>query len=126
MFVTNVLYGESSMSNRFRVVILVIGLMSSPFAHSTTTCSGPINYLALNTGGVLYVNVGHGVWSICSASALFNGVDPATCRAWYAGLLAAQKAGDSITLYFDTGTCATLGSWVAVTPNLYHMDLNGG
>ncbi len=113
------------MTNWLRTVLLIMCLMASPFARAVTTCSGPINDLHLNTNGTLYVDVGHGVWAICAMSTSMGGVDPATCRAWYAGLLAAQKTGHAVTLYLSSGTCATIGSWVVVTPNLYHLNLHG-
>ena len=103
---------------------LTILLFASQASHAAMTCLGPITYLAINTGGSVYVSVGSGIWAICSVATPFGGVATDTCKAWYASLLAAQKTGQRVQFYFTTGTtCSAVGDWVVVTPNLYHMDL---
>jgi hypothetical protein len=114
---------------KLKVLLPALLLLAAPFAHANFTCGGPVQYLALNTLGSLYLNVGYGTWSICSVTADGNTVTAATCRAWYAGILAARKTDTPVTIYFSSpnsgandSNCTALGSWV--TPvGYYHIDL---
>ena len=111
------------MKRQFCVVLGTLGLLFAGAAPAGTTCEGLISSLAINTSGSLYVSIGYGTWAVCAVTSTSNGIAPETCRAWYAGLIAAQKAGHGVRFYFSNGTCQTIGNWVVATPNLYHMDL---
>jgi hypothetical protein len=94
-------------------------------AHANYSCAGPVTYLAVSSGGSVYVRVaGHGVWAICNVSEQVGVIKPETCRAWYATLLANQKVQKSIALYFTSSgsesECSQIGDWVMALP--YHMD----
>lgn len=97
-------------------------------AHAVITCSGMPTYLAVNSVGHVYVNVGYGVWAICNVSQTTTvagtSITTETCRAWYASLLAQQKAAATVVLYFNEHTsCSSIGSWVVPTPLPYHIDI---
>jgi hypothetical protein len=115
---------------------LAVLLGSSPATLANFGCGGPIAYLAVSSNGSLYVNVGWGVWAICGVSAdgTWGGlsITAAACRTWYAGMLAAQKSGHTIRLYFqsansggDDVNCASVGNWVTPPSGRYHIDFNG-
>jgi hypothetical protein len=105
------------------------GLASANF-----TCAGNVQYLALNSNGAVYINVGFGVWTLCGVSSdgVWGGntITAASCRAWYAGFLAAKRSNASVTVYLQSpnvghndGNCTAIGSWV-VPNGLYHVDFN--
>jgi hypothetical protein len=80
------------------------------------------------------VSVGFGAWYICNQTTAIGtgGVtfSPEGCRAWYASILAAQKAGHFIRFYFSSSAttnngaeCGALGSWTWPNPAPYHMTI---
>lgn len=90
-------------------------------AWANTQCSGSIAFLGSDNAGNVYVDLSYGVWEVCNLSQSFtsNGVTVTTdsCKAWYAGLLAAQMAGTSASAYFTSATaCASYGNWVEPSP----------
>jgi len=104
-------------------VVLLSSLPASAWAN--TSCSGSIDFLGADNAGNVYVDLGYGVWELCNLSQAFtdNGVTVAidSCKAWYAGLLASQKAGTTATLYFYGSTaCGSYGNWV--TPSAYFVQ----
>jgi len=119
---------------RKMVCVGVVSLFVSTGANAAFTCAGQIAYLALNPDGTLTFGIGFGTWSICNVSS------PSTtggytftaesCRAWFASMLAAQKSGDSIRLYFNTAAsgengpeCSAIGHWVWPNPAPYHIHI---
>jgi hypothetical protein len=108
-------------------------LMMSGTASAIVTCEGKITYLALNPDGSVNVAVnGYGTWGMCNLSTPYSlgsvTFTPESCRAWYATFLAAQKAGSTIRLYFNTSAnsangaeCTAIGHWVYPNPAPYHM-----
>jgi hypothetical protein len=118
---------------KLKALWLALLLLAAPLAHANFQCGGPVQYLAMNTSGGVYVNVGHGVWQICSVTSDGtwggNTITAATCRAWYSGILAAKKTDAPIMFYFaspnvgfNDSNCTAFGSWV--TPyGFYHIDL---
>jgi hypothetical protein len=117
---------KNCLLNRWSSILFAAALLACAPSHAAFTCTGQISRLSVNTAGSVYVSIGYGTWAICGLSAPFGEVAAETCRAWYAALLAAQRAGESVQFYFNTGSgCTAVGDWVVVTPNLYHMDLSG-
>ena len=118
---------------------LALGVVSASMlttnAFANFTCSGKVTYLGLQPDGVVTMAVnGFGVWYICSLSGTYgnSGHNAEGCKAWYASLLAAQKTGQGVVLYFQSpaGTsngaeCTALGSWVIPNPGPYHMTVLG-
>jgi hypothetical protein len=113
------------------VAILALGSAS---AHANFTCEGPVTYLGLSPEGVITVSVGFGVWYVCNQTTAMGtgGVtfSPEGCRAWYASILTAQKAGHSIRFFFSSSAntnngaeCGALGSWTWPNPAPYHMTV---
>jgi hypothetical protein len=109
--------------------LLVAGQASANF-----TCEGEIQYLGLSPEGAVSVHVGFGVWYICNqtVSITTGGVTytPEGCRAWYATILAAQKAGTKIRFFFSSpantsngAECSAIGSWLWPSPAPYHMNV---
>ena len=117
---------------------IVLGLVAALPAQANFTCGGNITYLGLNyTGTVVVAVAGFGIWSICNFNEpISNGgitIGPETCRAWYATLLANQKANQAVTLYFTSSAntsngaeCTALGNWSLPNPLPYFMQISGG
>lgn len=109
-------------------VVVVAMVLSAMPAGAAATCEGTLSYLALNSWGSVYVNVGFGIWAVCGVRTTYTAggitIEPETCRAWYAAFLAAQRSGGSIRLYFNDpiASCAAVGNWVVPNPLPYHMD----
>jgi len=111
----------------------LLAVVVSTNASATTYCEGLVTSVGIDSDGQFLVSVNNfGVWSICNLKAAFvgNGVNfaPETCRAWYASVLAAQKAGTSVMLYFSTSAeayngaaCTGIGSWVVPNPSPYYL-----
>jgi len=108
-----------------KVIVAMVGaVLFSSFpasAWANTSCSGSIVFLGADNAGNVYVDLSYGIWEVCNLSQPFtaNGVTVTTdsCKAWYAGLLATQKAGTSATLYFYSSTaCGSYGNWVIPSP----------
>jgi hypothetical protein len=129
-----------AMPNRARGFAYAMGLalVASMPANANFTCGGNIAYLGFNYTGTVVVAVGgFGIWSICNVNEpIANGgitIGPETCKAWYATLLANQKANQGITFYFTSSAntsngaeCTAIGSWVAPNPLPYFMQVSGG
>ena len=121
--------------NKWRSAIALGLLLASSSAFANFTCEGKVTYLGLSPDGLLTMSVGgFGVWYICSPTTAnpASGFTPEGCRAWYAGVLAAQKADHSIVFFFSspasTGNgpeCTALGSWTWPSPLPYHMGIRG-
>ncbi len=106
-------------------------------AWANFTCAGQLSYLGLGPQGEVYLAVqGFGVWAVCNMTGPTTvgsiTITPDGCKGWYASLLAAQKAGHAITLYFSSAQsggngpqCTALGSWVTPNPLPYHLHVMG-
>jgi len=114
---------------RLAIALVAVGiLLAANSAQANYSCSGPVSYLAVNSGDYVYVAVGSfGVWAICHLSGPSQGVSVDACKAWYAGLLAAKRSESNVTMYFEGSAggnngpaCAALGNWT--TPTSYHID----
>jgi hypothetical protein len=114
---------------------LALGLiLASSSASANITCDGKIAYLGLSPDGSISVSVGYGVWYLCSQTTAMStgGVpySPEGCRAWYASLLAAQKADQKVRFFFSHSAstsngaeCLALGDWNWPNPAPYHLNL---
>jgi hypothetical protein len=123
----------SSLRKFRRPILAALAFMAfSASASAAFTCQGQISHLGLTPDGSVNVNIGFGTWYICgvSASITSGGIyyDEKACRAWYAAMLAAQKSGTQIVLYFNTPAntqngpeCSAIGHWVAPNPGAYYM-----
>jgi hypothetical protein len=126
-----------SMTNRLRALACVLsgGLVWSLPAYANFTCEGQIAYLGLSPDGSISVALaGFGVWYICSQTSIQStgGItySPEGCRAWYASMLAAQKAGDPVRFFFTSSAstsngaeCTALGAWTWPNPAPYHFNV---
>jgi hypothetical protein len=112
-----------------RAVLVAIASLTTSLAHANISCIGNVQYLAVSSNGSLYVGIGNfGTWSICSISHDDvwggNNITAATCRGWYAGLLANKRSGEPVAMYLSNPpntNCSTVGSWVTPTGH-YHID----
>jgi hypothetical protein len=116
------------------VAVTLLCAVSSP-ALANFTCDGKVTYLGLSPTGIVTVSVGFGTWYICDQTATYVGdggvtFSPEGCRAWYASILAAQKAGHGLRFFFSSAAsagngpeCTALGSWVLPNPSPYHMTV---
>jgi hypothetical protein len=117
-----------------QITALIAASLLTGTAYANFSCSGKIQFLGVNPDGTIYIDVGFGVWNLCNTSTAFQGNNVTFtadgCKAWYAGILASQKANQSIRLYFTAATsgdnvpqCAALGSWVVPNPSPYHFQV---
>ena len=108
----------------------IIALGTAGVANANFTCYGPITYLGVTPNGVLYTNIGFGVWQICNVSGSFTGNGQTftadACRAWYAAFLAAKRSDTNVVIYFESSAagsnppeCTALGNWVMPNPSPY-------
>lgn len=120
--------------SRSLVCALILSCAASAPTQANFTCSGSISYLGLSYDGVLVVSVGFGIWNVCNVNTSYsNGgisLESATCRAWYASILAAKKTGDPVVLYFLSNAntsngpeCSAIGSWVMPNPLPYFLQV---
>jgi hypothetical protein len=89
--------------------LTAVALLASQVAHANFSCTGPVSYLAVDANATVWVRVsGYGTWAVCNlGSASSSGgatVYTEACRARYASLLANQKSGHSVTLYFTSSS----------------------
>lgn len=109
-------------------IFAALGMLSSPAVAVNFSCGGVVNYLGLNMGGNVVVNLGYGFHAICNISNVTDGVDGDTCRAAYSLLLAANTTKRPVLLYFDSNqtsvggatNCGALGTWVTRVP--YYVE----
>jgi len=115
-------------NSRIASVWLLLTLVCAN-AHANVTCTGLISYLGIDNAGYLYVNNGFGIWQVCSLSQAYtaNGLNVAqdACKGWYASMLAAQKSGAQVALYFynsnsanpiNGAECNAFGNWSMPSP----------
>ena len=108
---------------------VMFGILVAQPASANFSCSGSISYLAVNANDVVFAAVGNfGVWAVCRLSETSQGVSEDACKAWYASLLAAKRAGTGVVFYFESSAsgnngseCTALGNWTG--PTSYHMDV---
>lgn len=92
---------------------------------------GEVKYLAVTDTGLVYADIGLGVWGICNIANDSMGIPPQVCQTWYSTLLTQRSIGQRIMLYFDTahpsnsGTdpavqCRDFGDWTLHVP--YHIS----
>lgn len=95
-------------------------------------CSGAISDAGVNSSGDLYANIGPAPWALCSVSVdtTYGGVaiSAATCKSWFALLVAAMHAGSSVSITIVSSTvmgtnpsqCGTIVIWS--TPGVLYVD----
>jgi len=115
-------------SLQLKVTAAVLIVMSSVAAGQTTyTCSGVPRGVSMGASGTLTVeSLGGLTWPyLCSVDGAQNGISPGACKAIYAGLLAAQASGRSVTIWFtnSASTCAANPAWAwALGAYLWRFD----
>lgn len=112
------------------LLLLIASLAPVHFANAAFSCSGQVGTLAISPGnGMISVDYGYGVHYLCSVQSALAGVDPQTCKSWYAMFLAAKVSKMPVTLTYDdtaggATSCAALGSWVFPKPAPYFVNFN--
>lgn len=101
---------------KFAPYVSLMLLASSP-AFATYACQGPVQELSINTSGNIIVSAGGiTLGYLCSVTTTTDSVDPETCKAVYATLLAAEASGQSVELWFnDSLTCTTHTEYTFLT-----------
>lgn len=118
------------MHNKYlKLTLILLGLVTAPFAHASFLCTGAVGFLGMGRDGEVFVSNGFGVWGVCSVANATNGLTADTCRAWYAAMISAQKAGGRVRIYFNSADgpengsqCAAVGSWIITDSSLYFVD----
>jgi hypothetical protein len=99
------------------VVALSAALVAAPAL--AYTCTGLVTELSIDAGGRVYFSGSGGIQraQVCQIGATTqNGIASDTCKAIYAGLMAANLSGTAVTSYFsDTLTCTTHPQWALLT-----------
>ena len=110
-----------------RYVVGITIFMLTLTSQAAITCTGPVRTLAIGpASGYLQVDAGYGVHYLCRFDAIANGVDPATCKAWYSLFLMARATGKNVNQSYQGTTatsCAQLGSWRVPVEMPYWIDL---
>lgn len=90
-------------------------------------CTGNVSTVAFGpTSGLLSVSNGYGVEYLCNFNQSYNGVDPRTCKAWYAMLLTAKASSKKISMHYDATTdwqCNQVGNWAVPNPFPYWVEI---
>lgn len=113
------------------IIVGALTFLPATSIYANFSCSGYPNTVGVSTAGNVYVNIGFGMWDICSLNTTTsNNITPETCKAQYAALLASNKTHTTVKMYFNNATdtnngpsCSTIGSW-ANTPSFYHLETN--
>ena len=88
-------------------------------AASAYGCTGTLDSVSLNPSGVITVSSTASqlrVFYVCQIGATENGVDPNTCKAILASLIAAKEAGEQVQWQFnDSLSCQTHPRWTWLT-----------
>lgn len=122
-----------NIARRLSLAAVLACIVALP-AHANIACKGNVSYLGLNSDGSMHISVGFGIWRICNFNSAFaNGgvtIEAATCRAWYAGILASKASGTQVSIYLSSsasGTngpeCSAIGTWTAPSPLPYFLDV---
>lgn len=116
---------------RKSIALAITALMTcnTASAQGSVSCSGDVQYLGTGSDGSVYVNVGWGIWDICSVSVERADVTPDACKTWYSSLTTAKLSARKVVLFFNpahpanqgASECSGLGHWVTRAP--YHLEL---
>lgn len=93
-------------------------------------CDGDVTYLGVSANGILSVNIGYGVWNMCSLSYddQNSAADKTICKVWYSQALAAKLNSSKIRIYLsdssgkDQSACTSVGTWVSPADKIYHIE----
>jgi hypothetical protein len=88
------------------VLVGILSMCLSLPVFAGTPCTGKLIALIANpTGGIVMSLSGPGVslnmQVLCSLTTLYNGIEPAACKAIYALLLTARTLDRNVTFWFD-------------------------
>lgn len=76
---------------KMTICVIFSSFILPSIARADFICSGKIYYLGSGNDGTVQVNVGNGVWTICSLSSTYSGVTTTqSCQSWYAMLLSSK------------------------------------
>jgi hypothetical protein len=108
-----------------RITALVAATLFGSSAFAAQECVGTVQTLAFNPGsGLLQVSIGYGVQYMCSFNSTVNGVDPQTCKSWYAMLMTAKASDKRISMIYDTSAaCNQMGNWSVPNPLPYFVQI---
>lgn len=111
--------------DRWILALIAAALTSFAGPSRALTCAGSVSYLGLSQTGTVHINVGYGVWYLCSTTSAFNGFTPEGCRANFALILAARAQSQGLAIYFDNSisSCSSIGNWTTPTPGPYHIQV---
>lgn len=99
----------------FVVMLLSMVLLAMP-AQANYFCTGNINFIGMGGDGTVVVAGPGGIpnaINLCNVNATnTNNIPPQTCKSWYALLVAADLAGQQVSIDFsDNLTCSTQPTW---------------
>lgn len=113
------------MKHGFRTAMAVV-LSLATQASWAYSCTGLVDYLGIDQGGTVVVSLKdstpiHKICSIETQGAFF--MQPASCKAAYATLLAAKLSNRSMTVFYNPNnlTCGSLPEWQDV-PSAYFIQ----
>jgi hypothetical protein len=102
--------------------------LATPAMATNFSCTGPVLYLGVSSAGGVTMNIGNGVWTICSLTSTHGTVTKEACAGWYSGILTARASGKTIMIYFSqeengaNASCTTLGNWTYPLPYFLQLD----
>ena len=117
--------------NRCRILGMALLYALLNTQANAISCTGPISYLGLDSGGAVVVSVfanGAGMHSICNSTAQSTfTITSQACRMYYATLLANRLAGRAVTIYYNDPnltSCSQIGPWSTQT-SAYFIEQTG-
>jgi len=109
----------------FIVMLLSIALVATPAQAVNYFCTGNLNWVSMGADGTVWVAGPGGVpnaVNLCNVNVTnSNNVLPQTCKSWYALLVAADLAGQQVSIDFsDNLMCSTQPTWTGPV-SVYHV-----
>ena len=112
------------------LLAVVIMMAMTTQANASLKCEGVPNSSMSITWGILYVDIGHGTWDLCSIESERNGISKEVCITIQKAVLLAESEGKKVQFTFDAPgmTCGELintnGDWHTPDPFPYHMNFS--
>lgn len=104
-----------TLSKPASAAIMVAAALWSAGASAGTTCNGKVNYVDMESTGVVAVSLNtegsNAFIYLCNLTESTNEIQAEACKGWYAGLLAAAQTQSPVEMRFNNSTaaCSNLG-----------------
>ena len=88
-----------------KIAIFSVLLLMSQVAFATTTCTGKVTKVAINSNGELRITTDFrtAYFAVCNTDGSWNDIGTLTCMAWFSQLELAYKDNLDIRIHYPTG-----------------------